>query len=100
MSDSQHGTALQVAALKAAFESFAESVGKRMDRWERDVTGIAERVEAQIRALREDMVRGQESMRAQHVSLDRFRPVERIAYGLASLALAAVVGALVKLVVH
>lgn len=97
--DSQAGIGLQLAALTATFESFSKSVGDRMDRWERDVVKIAAEVKEEIAGLRDEMKADMRAVRAEHVSLDRFKPVERIAYGLVGLVCVAVVGALLKLVV-
>lgn len=99
MNDSRHSLGEEVAALKGAFESFAESVGQRMDRWERDVTGIAGRVEGQIKALREEMREEVAGMRGQYVTQDQFAPVKAIVYGIAGTALLAVITAVVGLVV-
>lgn len=97
--DSQHGLELQVTSLRVSFESFASSVGERMDRWERDVVKIVAEVKDQITSLRTEERQEMAQVKAEHVTVDRFRPVERITYGLVGLLCAAVVGALLKLVV-
>lgn len=97
--DSQQGTAIQLAALQASFESFASSVGSRMDRWERDVVKIVAEVKQEISDLRTEVKAEMAATAARHVTVDRFRPVERIAYGLVTLICVAVVGAVIKLVV-
>lgn len=97
--DSQHGLELQVTSLRVSFESFASSVGERMDRWERDVVKIVAEVKDQITSLRTEVKQEMAAVKKEHVSLDRFKPVERIAYGLVTLVCLAVVGALLKLVV-
>lgn len=97
--DSQHGLELQLTSLRVSFESFASSVGSRMDRWERDVVAIVAEVKEQITGLRTEVRQEMAQVKAEHVTVDRFRPVERIAYGLVGLVLVAVVGAVLKLVV-
>lgn len=97
---SHHGTAVQLAALAATFESFSHDVGSRMDRWERDVVKIVAEVKSEITSLRAEVREEMAAVKAEHVSLDRFKPVERITYGLVAVLCMGVLGAVLKLVVH
>jgi hypothetical protein len=54
----------------------------------------------QIRALTEQLGKFSDLVEKKYVTLDRFQPVEKIAYGLVGAVLLAVAAGVLKLIIH
>jgi hypothetical protein len=80
-------------------ESLIYSIQREVDRLEAKVSTHITLSDADFSRLKEDVAE-LKGIALTHVTIDRYRPVERVVYGLIGLVLIAVVTSLVALVVR
>lgn len=107
---SQTGIALQLSALRATFESFQSDVNRRMedstrstesrmDRWERDVVGIASGVKDDVGDVKAAVNNLRRELKEEYVTKQEFEPIRKIVDRAMLAVIGSVIAALLALVI-